>query len=49
MATIIGNLTLDGQFTDWPLNDIVERPGNTVANYQVYGALVDDAKPARTM
>jgi hypothetical protein len=23
--------------------DCVERPGNTVANYQVYGALVDDA------
>ena len=43
MATTIGNLTLDGQFADWPLNDIVERPGNTVANYQVYGALVDDA------
>jgi serralysin len=40
MATTI---TLDGQFTDWPLNDIVERPGNTIANYQVYGALVDDA------
>ena len=43
MATTIGNLMLDGQFADWPLNDIVERPGNTVTNYQVYGALVDDA------
>ncbi|WP_166298507.1 hypothetical protein [Bradyrhizobium sp. 2S1] len=43
MAATIGNLTLDGRFADWSLNDIVERPGNTVANYQVYGALVDDA------
>ena len=25
------------------LTDIVERPGNTVANYQVYGALINDA------
>ena len=44
MATTIGNqITLDGQFTDWPLNDIVERPGNTLANYQLYGALINDA------
>ena len=44
MATTIGNLiTLDGEFTDWRATDFVERPGNTVANYQVYGALVDDA------
>jgi Ca2+-binding RTX toxin-like protein len=44
MATTIGNLiTLDGQFTDWSLNDFVERPGNTVAEYQVYGALINDA------
>src|SRR5882762_6069607 len=40
----IGNLiTLDGQFADWPAADLVERPGNTVAGYQVYGALIDDA------
>ena len=44
MATTIGNLiTLDGGFTDWWATDFVERPGNTVANYQIYGALVDDA------
>src|SRR5260370_30180965 len=43
MATTIGNLiTLDGQFTDWPLNDSVMRPVNTVAGYQVYGALLND-------
>src|ERR1700736_4846584 len=44
MATTIGNLiTLDGQFTDWPLNDSVMTPVNTVAGYQVYGALLNDA------
>ena len=44
MATTIGNLiTLDGQFTDWPLNDSVMRPTNTVAGYQIYGALLNDA------
>ena len=44
MATTIGNLiTLDGGFTDWPSIDTVEKPENAVANYQIYGALVDDA------
>jgi Ca2+-binding RTX toxin-like protein len=44
MATTIGNLiTLDGQFTDWPAVDSVMTPGNTVAGYQVYGALINDA------
>src|ERR1700704_1079718 len=44
MATTIGNLiTLDGQFTDWPLNDSLMGPANTVAGYQVYGALLNDA------
>src|ERR1700687_421629 len=44
MATTIGNLiTLDGQFTDWPLNDSVMRRVNTVAGYQIYGALLNDA------
>ena len=43
MATTIGNLMLDGGFTDWRATDFVERPGSTVANYQIYGALVDDA------
>ncbi|MBR0842131.1 VCBS domain-containing protein [Bradyrhizobium liaoningense] len=40
----IGNvITLDGQFADWPAADSLERPGNTVANYQIDGALIDDA------
>jgi hypothetical protein len=44
MATTIGNLiTIDGQFADWPGAGFIERPGNTVANYQVYGALIGDA------
>src|SRR3984893_15196837 len=43
MATTIGNLiTLDGQFTDWPAADAVMTPTNTVAGYQVYGALLTD-------
>ena len=43
MATTIGNqIALDGQFTDWPATDSIMRPGNTVAGYQVYGALIDD-------
>ena len=41
--TTIGNVILDGQFTDWPLADAVEIPGNTVAGYEIYGALIDDA------
>jgi hypothetical protein len=44
MATTIGNLiTLDGQFIDWPAADSLMRPGNTVAGYQVFGALINDA------
>ncbi|MEH2526993.1 MULTISPECIES: hypothetical protein [unclassified Bradyrhizobium] len=44
MATTIGNLiTLDGEFTDWQPSSTVERPTNTVAEYQIYGSLVDDA------
>ena len=40
----IGNLiTLDGQFADWPATDAVMTPANTVAGYQVYGALINDA------
>ncbi|WGR68748.1 MULTISPECIES: VCBS domain-containing protein [unclassified Bradyrhizobium] len=40
----IGNvITLDGQFADWPAADSLERPGNTVANYQIDGALINDA------
>ena len=44
MATTIGNLiTLDGQFAEWPVTDSVVTPSNTVAGYQVYGALINDA------
>ena len=44
MATTIGNLiTLDGQFTDWPAADAIATAANTVAGYQVYGALINDA------
>src|SRR5258705_9100651 len=44
MATTIANLiTLDGQFTDWPAADSLMGPANTVAGYQVYGALLNDA------
>jgi hypothetical protein len=44
MATTIGNLiTLDGQFTDWPAADSLMMPTNTVAGYQLYGALINDA------
>ena len=39
----IGSLTLDGQFADWPAADVTMTPSNTVAGYQVYGALIDDA------
>ncbi|MBV8070973.1 MAG: hypothetical protein JO270_13780, partial [Acidobacteriaceae bacterium] len=49
MATKIGNqITLDGTFTDWPAADMVMTPGNTVAGYQVYGALLDDATLGNT-
>ena len=42
--TTIGNLiTLDGQFTDWPTADSLMTAGNTVAGYQTYGALLNDA------
>ena len=44
MATTIGNLiALDGEFADWTLNDVLMGPANTVAGYQIYGALIDDA------
>ncbi|MBR1124798.1 hypothetical protein JQ628_24970, partial [Bradyrhizobium lablabi] len=44
MPTTIGNrITLDGDFSDWSSADLVERPLNSVTDYQVYGALLDDA------
>ncbi len=49
MATKIGNLiTLDGTFSDWPSTDMIMMPGNTVAGYQVYGALLNDATLGNT-
>ena len=49
MATTIGNLiTLDGQFADWPSADSLMTAGNTVAGYQVYGALLSDATLGKT-
>ena len=49
MATTIGNLiTLDGQFTDWPAADSLMKPANTVAGYQVYGGLINDATLGNT-
>ena len=49
MPTIIGNLiTLDGQFSDWPLADSLMKTGNTVAGYQTYGALLNDATLGNT-
>jgi hypothetical protein len=45
----IGNLiTLDRQFNDWPAADSVMTPGNTVAGYQAYGALLNDATLGNT-
>jgi Ca2+-binding RTX toxin-like protein len=43
MATSVGTITLDGNFTDWTASDLVERPGNAVTDYQLYGKLVSDA------
>jgi serralysin len=44
MATTIGSLiALDGQFKDWPAADSFMTPANTVAGYQLYGALLNDA------
>lgn len=43
MATIGNLITLDGQFTDWPTADSLMTAGNTVAGYQTYGALLNDA------
>ncbi len=42
-ATIAGTITLDGTFTDWPAGDMVMTSTNTVAGYQVFGALLSDA------
>src|ERR1700678_1287912 len=49
MATTIGGIILDGDFSDWlAANSVVTNPANTVAGYQVYGALVDDATLGET-
>ena len=44
----VGSITLDGQFNDWPASDVVMTPGNTVAGYQVYGSLQNDATLDKT-
>jgi serralysin len=45
----IGNLiTLDGIFSDWPVADSVMTSANTVAGYQAYGALLNDATLGET-
>ena len=43
MATTIGTITLDGSFTDWLAAQPLTNSPNTVAGYQVYGALINDA------
>jgi hypothetical protein len=43
MATQIGPIILDGTFTDWTAAEALMTPANTVAGYQVYGALINDA------
>ena len=42
-TTTIGPITLDGTFTDWMASEALMTPANTVAGYQVYGALINDA------
>jgi hypothetical protein len=41
--TTVGNITLDGNFTDWAPASLVQVPANTVAGYDVYGQLVHDS------
>ena len=48
MATTVGNITLDGLFTDWSATNLVQTTGNTVAGYQIYGELVNDATLGNT-
>ena len=43
MAITVGMITLDGNFTDWTSADGVDRPGNTVPGYELFGKLVSDA------
>ncbi len=47
-ATIGNSITLDGTFSEWPAADVVMTPANTVAGYQVYGALLNDATLGQT-
>ena len=42
MATQIGSIILDGDFSDWLAADSLMNSANTVAGYQIYGALIDD-------
>ena len=47
-TTIASTITLDGAFSDWPAPDNIVTPGNTVAGYQVYGALLNDTTLGET-
>jgi Ca2+-binding RTX toxin-like protein len=41
MATV-GSITLDGDFTDWNATDEIDRPGNAVSGYHLFGKLAAD-------
>jgi Ca2+-binding RTX toxin-like protein len=43
MAITVGTITLDGSFTDWTQADGVDRPGNTIPGYELFGKLAFDA------
>ncbi len=50
MATKIRNvITLDGTFADWPAAKFNHEARKTVAGYQVYRALINDATSATLM
>ncbi|PSN20461.1 polysaccharide deacetylase [filamentous cyanobacterium CCP5] len=41
--TTFGPLTLNGNLSDWTASDRLDRPGTTVAGYEVYGQHVNEA------
>jgi serralysin len=42
MATTIGGITLNGDFSDWLAAESLMNSANSVPGYQVYGALIND-------
>src|SRR4051794_27093378 len=49
MPTTINNqITLDGAFADWLASNMMMTPANSVAGYQVYGALLNDQALGKT-